>query len=298
MKIIIDFDGTLTAEETQVETLAAKSLDTLASEILGVPRSQLAADYEQTRQDLLRSPHLYAWEVNGLIASYCDEGAFILNTTTLQHLLRNNDSYCRAVRQRFARPEYDAIADCTNHLFHRHSAEVPHLFRPSARAVLTQLIADSRYQPVILTNSLGDKVHRQLGQLGLSDAIEILGDTRQYDMRPDWAHRFHHPEQGEIQVWRLSNQHSIDLRRPAYYEALARAQTQNGRVVVVADTFSLPGALPLFMGIPFVLTLAPYTPRWCIEAVEAHPLGHVLPDLADLPSLLESILEQASRDAM
>ena len=33
MKIIIDFDGTLTAEETQVKALASLSLDTLAHEI-------------------------------------------------------------------------------------------------------------------------------------------------------------------------------------------------------------------------------------------------------------------------
>ena len=53
LKIIIDFDGTLTAEETQAGALAEKSLDTLASEILGAPRPQLAEEYEATRARLL-----------------------------------------------------------------------------------------------------------------------------------------------------------------------------------------------------------------------------------------------------
>jgi hypothetical protein len=54
----------------------------------------------------------------------------------------------------------------------------------------------------------------------------------------------------------------------------------------VADTFSLPGALPLMMGIPFFLLHTSYTPEWCARAVDAHPLGHVLDDLADLPGAL------------
>ena len=84
LKVIIDFDGTLTAEETQSRPLAEMSLDTLALEIIGAPRDRLAADYSATRARLLAAPHRYWWEVNGLIASYCDEGAFILNTTTMQ----------------------------------------------------------------------------------------------------------------------------------------------------------------------------------------------------------------------
>ena len=76
LQIIIDFDGTLTAEETQVAELAARSLDTLAGDILGVPRPVLARRYQETRERLLEAPHRYFWEVNGLVASYCDEGAF------------------------------------------------------------------------------------------------------------------------------------------------------------------------------------------------------------------------------
>jgi hypothetical protein len=54
LKVIIDFDGTLTAEETQATPLAEKSLDTLANEIIKEPRPELlrrrlAADYEATR---------------------------------------------------------------------------------------------------------------------------------------------------------------------------------------------------------------------------------------------------------
>ena len=289
LKIIIDWDGTLTAEETQVAALAEKSLDTLANEIIGAPRETLAADYQATRRRLLRAPHCHWWEVNGLVASYCDEGAFILNTTTLQVVLQENPAYVQAVAAAFPQAEYDPVMDCTNYLFHRHTAELPPRFRPAARDVLLALAQHPDRTPIILTNSLGDKVNRHLGTLALDEKIAVLGDTRQYEMDPDWPHRFPHPQLGEIQVWPVSEKYQIDLRRPVYYRALLQAAAHGSRLAVVADTLSLPGALPLMMGIPFFLLRTPYTPAWCAQAVDAHPLGRVLDDLADLPAALDAL---------
>ncbi len=297
LKVIIDYDGTLTAEETQVAALAEKSLDTLANEIIGAARETLATDYTATRARLLRAPHRYWWEVNGLVASYCDEGAFILNTTTLQVMLRENPTYAQAVAAAFPQAEYDAVMDCVNYLFHRHTAELSPRFRPAARDVLLALIQHRDRTPIILTNSLGDKVRRHLGALalgGLENEIAVLGDTRQYEMSPDWTRRFPHPQLGDIQVWPVSEEHRVDLRRPVYYRALMQAAADGSQLAVVADTFSLPGALPLMMpvectGIPFFLLRTPYTPAWCAQAVDAHPLGRVLDDLADLPAALDAL---------
>jgi hypothetical protein len=289
LKIIIDFDGTLTAEETQVGVLAQKSLDTLADEILGVPRPQLAAGYAATRARLLGAPHRYFWKVNGLVASYCNEGAFILNTTTLQVMLSESEAYAQAVEAAFPQAEYSPVVDCTNYLFHRHTAELRPAFRPAARTVLESLIEHPAHMPIVLTNSLGDKVQRHLSALKLSGEVPVLGDTRQYDMDPEWPHRFRHPELGEIQVWPVSEEYRIDLRRPIYYQALGEACADGARLAVVADTLSLPGALPLLMGIPFFLLRTPYTPTWCARAVAEHPLGSVLSDLGDLLPALDAL---------
>lgn len=289
MKVIIDFDGTLTAEETQARPLAARCLDTLAGEILRVPRPRLAAEYEATRARLLRAPHRHGWVVRGLLTSYCDEGAFILNTSTLQALLNGQPSYLESVAAAFPHAEYDPVADCINHLFHRHTAELPPAFRPGARDLLEALVARPACQPLILTNSLGDKVRRLLETLHLEAGAHVLGDTRQYDMDPTWPHRFPHPLLGEIQSWPVSPERSVDLRRPAYYQALLQAAADGSHLAVVADTFSLPGALPLMMGIPFFLLRTPYTPDWCARAVSAHPLGHVLESLVRLPEELDRL---------
>lgn len=274
----------------QAKPLAEKSLDTLANEIIGAPRQQLAADYEATQARLLDAPHRYWWEVKGLIASYCHEGAFILNTTTLQVMMYTNPAYAQAVSAAFPQVEYDPVVDCINYLFHRHTAELPPAFRPCARDVLLSLIKHPERTPVILTNSLGDKVRRHLATLALGDEVAVLGDTRQYEMDPDWTHHFTHSELGQIQVWPISEQYRVDLRRPAYYHALKRASNGGQRqLVVVADTLSLPGALPLHMGIPFYLLRTPYTPAWCAQAVQTHPLGRVLDDLAALPAALDDL---------
>jgi hypothetical protein len=288
-KVIIDFDGTLTAEETQVAALAEKSLDTLAQEIIRMPRLQLTADYSATRARLLEAPHRFVWTVNGLVASYCNEGAFILNTTTLQVMLGDNPVYARAVEAFFPQAEYDPVVDCTNYLFHRHTAELPPAFRPTAHDVLACLLKHPEQMPIVLTNSMGDKVRRHLVTLNLNGEVPVLGDTRQYDMAPDWPHRFRHPELGDIQVWPVSQKYRIDLRRPAYYRALVRASADGAQLAVVGDTLSLPGALPLVMGIPYFLIRTTYTPTWCIEAVTKHPLGRVLDDLADLPRALDAL---------
>jgi hypothetical protein len=289
LKVIIDFDGTLTAEETQVQELASRSLDTLARDILQVPREALAAEYRATQQRLLRVPYRHFWLVNGLVASYCDEGAFILNTTTLQTLLRENPAYAGAVAAAYPRAEYDPIVDCTNYLFHHHTAQLPPRFRPAASEVLVALADHPLRTPIVLTNSLGDKVRRQLEVLGLVREVMVLGDTRQYEMDPGWPHRFQHPELGQIQVWPVDGRHGVDLRRPAYYRALVREAAGGTHLAVVADTFSLPGAVPLMMGIPFYLLRTAYTPAWCVEAVSAHPRGQVLADLADLPAALDRL---------
>jgi len=289
LKIIIDWDGTLTAEETQVAALTERSLDTLAREIVGAPREALAADYQATRASLLRAPHRYWWEVNGLVASYCNEGAFILNTTTLQVMLRENPAYLQAVTAVFPQAEYDPVMDCVNYLFHRHTAELPPCFRPAACDVLLTLAEHPDRTPIILTNSLGDKVRRHLETLALNVEIAVLGDTRQYEMDPGWEHRFPHPRLGDIQVWPVSERYRIDLRRPVYYRALVQAASDGSQLAVVGDTLSLPGALPLMMGIPFFLLRTPYTPTWCAQAVDAHPLGRVLDDLADLPAALDTL---------
>jgi hypothetical protein len=289
LRVIIDFDGTLTAEEQQARPLAEKALNTLANEIIHAPRRELAEAYGATRSRLLGTPHRYWWEVNGLIASYCDEGAFILNTTTLQTMLRENGAYLQAVTETFSEAEYDPVVDCTNHLFHRHTAELPPIFRPAARDVLTALAEHPDCEPVILTNSLGDKVKRHVVTLALENEVAILGDTRQYEMGPNWTYQFRHPELGPIQVWPVDELHQVDLRRPAYYRALVQALEEDPDIAVVADTFSLPGAMPLMMDIPFFLVLTSYTPDWCARAVEAHPLGHVLSDLSELPAALMGI---------
>ncbi len=285
LKVIIDFDGTLTVEEEQASLLAETMLDSLAREIIGVPPAQLITDFHATRSRLQQNPRQYSWQVNGLVASYCDEGAFILNTTAVQTMLKENPDYLHAVQVAFPQPEYDAVIDCTNALFHRHTAQLPITFRPAAHSVLAELVAHPQRHPIILTNSLSDKVKRHLDALGFADKIDILGDTRQYDMSSDCP--CHFPTLGQHQIWTVAEHYEIDLRRPAYYRALVDAAADGSQLVVVADTFSLPGALPLMMGIPFILTRTSYTPDWSLQAVANHPLGIVLDDFADLPAVLD-----------
>lgn len=286
LKVLIDFDGTLTAEELQARPFAEKCVHTLAERILCTPWQELVEEFDATQERMLRSPHLYSWEVNGQVASYCDEGAFILNTATLQVMLRSNLKHYQIVAHRYLGAQYDPVFECVRQLFHQHTAELPPAFRPSTHDVLTALLSSTDYEPIVMTNSLSNKVQSHLSLLSLPRTVAVLGDTRQYEIDPSWSHYFKHAELGSIQIWPLSQEHRIDLRRPVYYQTLIQCAADRSRLVVVGDTLSLPGAVPLIMGIPFFLLRTSYTPCWCIEAVTAHPFGHVLNDLADLPAAL------------
>jgi hypothetical protein len=287
-KVILDYDGTLTAEEDQVQELAEKSISTLSQEILEVPRAEVRDTYYRTRAMLLAEPHKYWWEVNGGIASYGDEGAFITNTTTIQTMLRLNTSYAHAVEQHFGDVEYDPIVDCSNYLFHKHTFDLEPHFREPTERVLGHLVAHPLLEPIILSSSKGDKVRKNLRILGFED-IRVLGDTRQYEIDPSWKREFVHPGQGKGQIFRLDEKHTVDLRRPAYYIALANEMQNAGGLLVAADTFSMPGALPMMMGIPFLLLKTEYTPAWCEAYVTSHPHGEILPDLELLPSRVEAL---------
>ena len=285
LRVILDYDGTLTAEEEQVGELAERSVAALADDILKVPRTQVEEDYVETRRSLLATPHQFCWEVNGLCASYCDEGAFILNTTTLQAMLRQKPSYGSSVAAFFGDGvEYDPIVDCTNYLFHRYTYDLVPRFRVAAPQLLQWLLGHPRFHPVILTSSRGDKVAKNLRSLGVGE-MRILGDTRQYEMDPRWDVR---SELGlESRFVSVDELRVIDLRRPAYYEALKR-EGAGGDMVIVADSVSMPGALPLAMGHRFVLVKTCYTPEWCEAFVRSFPHGTVIEHLEELPARLEA----------
>jgi len=289
VKVILDYDGTLTAEEEQVAELAERSIGSLSREILKAPLSQVRDDYYRTRAMLLAEPHKFWWEVNGGIASYCDEGAFIMNTTTIQTMLRMNPAYTEAVGDFFPKFEYDPIVDCTNYLFHKHTFDLEPHFREATEYVLGKLMAHSRLEPIILSSSKGDKVRKNMRPLGFEE-VRVLGDTRQYEIDPSWERQFVHPEQGKGQVFSVDGKRTIDLRRPAYYDALIKEMEDAERLVVAADTFSMPGALPMMMGIPFLLLKTSYTPAWCEAYVRKHPYGEGLPDLALLVERVEALL--------
>jgi hypothetical protein len=278
VELLLDYDGTLTAEELQVPEVARRSLVELAESILGADFGEVQAAYSSAARRVRASAHEYGWRVNGLLTSYADEGAFIFHTVALQTMLAEDEGYRQAVAAHFAGAEYDPVAACTNHLFHTHSAPVPVQFRPGAGEVLSRLLEEPGVEPVVVSSSLGDKVERNLACLGVGP-VRVLGDTRQYEIDPDW----HPPVPGGRWQVEADGDHVIDLRRRVYYEALARQMENGSRVAVVADTLSLPGALPMAMGIPFALLRTGYTPEWCAAYVRGHPMGAVLGSLDEVP---------------
>lgn len=300
VKVIIDYDGTLTPEEEQVGQLAEASFDTLSKEILGLPKARIRRDYKTTQQKLLASPHQYSWQVNDVAACYCHEGAFVLNTVTIQEMLGKNGFYNGRVEAAFKGSEYDPVTACTNYLFHKNSALLAPKFRQGVKQALVELINHPQIQPIVLTNSKTDKVKQNLEAIGITQKgsnngkfeheIDILGDTRQYHMEAEWDYHFDHPEHGKIQVLPIDKQFKVDLRRPVYHQALLGEAGDGIKVITVGDIFSLVGSVPLMLGMDFILFKAPYVPAWSERFIKSHPRGRMIKDIRQLKKELKEIL--------
>lgn len=300
IKVIIDYDGTLTQEEKQVNQLADLAFDILSTEILKVPKEIIKKDYYEIQQKILTFPHKYTWKVNGLSACYCNEGAFVLNTITIQEMLNSNKFYKNLVKNDFKELEYDPITECTNYLFHKNSALLKPMFRNRVKETLIELIKHPHIQPIVMTNSKTDKVRQNLETIGITQKgtknhefeyeIDILGDTRQYHINPEWNHYFDHPELGKIQILQIYEKFKIDLRRPIYYKAILDQAKDGSKLIAFGDIFSLVGSVPLMMGLNFILLKAPYVPKWSEKFVRKHPKGRVITNIRELIMEVEEIL--------
>jgi hypothetical protein len=301
IKVILDFDGTLTDEARQAEELESLAKKMLAEEILELELEKIESLYSKVRREILNKPHKYHWEVNGLPATYAYEGAYLLNTSILQNVIGSDKKFVEKVRKKFPAKRLDSVTRCSNHLFHKCTMEVQPHFLDGARDLLIWMIEHDILEPVILSNSESRKIGRNLELIevgekntnhGFGYEIEILGDTRQYHMDSEWEESFEHDDHGEIQVLPITDKFEIDLRRPVYHKALTRVEEEgNDEIVVVADGFSLAGSLPLVMGMRFILKKTPHTPRWVESYIEDHVNGSVVEDLGQLKIELASLVK-------
>lgn len=300
IKVILDFDGTLTDEVEQVRELAIIGKKMLAEEILGESQSKIDKLYAQLKKEILTRPHCFCWEVNNLPATYAYEGAYLLNTSILQNLIVSRPSYRKIIEKKFPADNLDSITKCSNYIFHTGSLQIkPHFLR-GVRKFLLKLIKHPAIEPVILSNSETRKIGKNLSKIKLGEKgtkhsfaheIAILGDTRQYHMDGKWDYYFEHQGHGKIQVLPINEKFTIDLRRPVYHQALLKVMEEgNDEVVVIADGFSLAGSLPLVMGLKFILKKTSYTPGWSEKYVGGHENGKVVDSLAELEKAIFAYL--------
>jgi len=300
VKVIIDYDGTLTYEERYVVGLAKKAIKDLAENILHISAERLTKIYQQTKQKILQTPEKYSWVISGIPACYAVEGALLLNTVTTQTLLNENRKFKKAIEKFFLDYEYDPVVDCTNYLFHKHTFDLKPRFRKKAKEVLIHFIEQEGVKPYILSCSKGDKIAKNFARLGIGTdlkhngfkyQVNVFGDTRQYEMDPEWNFHFDHPKFGRIQQIAINDKFSIDLRRSVYFDKLKQEAKDGSKIIITADMVSLPGILPLLMGMEFVLLKASYTPQWAVDFVNSWKNGWVIDNIGKLPKLVDKIME-------
>jgi len=160
------------------------------------------------------------------------------------------------------------------------------VFRPGASHALRGLRGTPTW---IVTNSDTDTVAEKLAALdrdapGVAWLMSrVRGEARKFDVDDEWTDA---PE--SLAVPGLDR--PVLLRRRHYHAILRaildEASAEFADLVVIGDIFELDLAMPLALGARVGLVGSDHTPAYERAFVAAHPRGHIIDDLRDIPQLV------------
>ena len=158
------------------------------------------------------------------------------------------------------------------------------VFREGAREVLHSLAGSATF---IVTNSHTEPVQakvRDLSEAGDLDWLveRVYGRAKKYVVDDGFELL-----PSSFRIEGLGR--PVLLRRQLYYERISTLLEEAGAgwedLLVVGDIFELDLALPLHMGAQVGLVVNGFTPAYELEYLDAHPRGHLIHSLREIPGL-------------
>lgn len=277
--LILDFDGTMTDAEAEGGPFRTGYLEDLAAltgrELAEI--QQLAAGFEA---EVAADPQSYGWMFNGRIVAPASVDPYLRIMPVARRIL----DHCGCFSDETDRTRLlDAI------LYKYNYTKTKMAFRPGAGAVLRSLAGTHTY---VVTNSHTEPVRAKIRALGHeedgSNALEWLvarvhGRARKYVIDETFD-----ALPAELELPGLSR--PVLLRRRLYYTVLDRLRNDAGLdwrdILVVGDIFELDLCLPLALGARVGLVVNPFTPDYEKQYIAAHPRGHLIAELGEIPTLL------------
>lgn len=289
MKILFDFDGTITNVAHEYEWLQNHFIR-LASDALQISPGQCRALLDDALLDVSRSPHACGWTSNGMLSAFCDEDPFMLFTAAIERAGSWLAGDCPAPHPiRCRRADLMQIAQSAYADLHDEPLSVFNAPEPQAvKTIHTLLMRDCEI--VVASNSPAPRIIRKFEHVGLRPVDNDDNPSAQFRIRGN-AQKF--VLQNPPDTIRC-NGRDIHLNRPNYAKIIRDERPQ----VIVGDVYSLDLALPIecakrepriYEDFQAYLRMRPYTPSWAVDAMltpEPNIPKRLLNHFEDLPALI------------
>lgn len=278
--VVLDFDGTMTDAEAEGRPFRDGYLDDLCALVGRSPGDaevwSIAAEVET---ELSHAPelHPFLWMDRAVAPATVDP--YLRMVPIAHRILDRFDAIPGAVdRSRLlGRVLYK----------YNYAKTLGHpVFRPGAGDVLRALRGTMTW---IVTNSDTESVAEKLAALDRSApgvawlVPRVRGQARKFDVDDSWT--------GAPETLDVPDLDRPVLLRRRHYHAILRAILDDAGaefadLVVIGDIFELDLAMPLALGARVGLVVSEHTPPYERAFVAAHPRGHVLEDVREVPSLV------------
>ena len=297
MKILTDFDGTLTNIEHEFNFECHFILRALEERYRILPQeTEFLLKLANGR--ILQAPEKYGWEYGDRISAFCDEDLFMqmASAMTLIDTWRDNppDEDVAAILRRVPDLRFLGIVE------EAHEAMLLEPLCPGnvpdADTVRTiQTLLDRDCEIVVTSNSPADRIISKFEYAGLLPVDHENNPSAHFRVRGGCGKYILGSSPEPIAF----GKRTVDVSRPFYADVIREERPQ----VIIGDAFSLDLALPIHMirqaplvydDMQLYLRTRPYTSQWALDecarsAAEGsdYPVAiRTLADYADLPEMM------------
>lgn len=273
--LVLDFDGTVTDAEREGAPYRDGFLNDLAA-LTGMAHGDVMAMAERMEAEMLAHPGRHGWVYRERVVAPAATDPYLRTLAVASAMLDATGQFrVQAERERLLE------------LLHRYNYQkTAMVFRPGAYELVRALAGAEIY---VVTNSHTEPVQHKIRALArapgeLDWLVErVHGRAQKYAVDDSLTEVDEH-----LTIHGLER--AVLLRRRCYHDVLAGLLARAGRtwaeLLVVGDTFELDLALPLARGARVALMTGEHTPAHEIAFLEAHPRGHVVRALSEIPALL------------
>ncbi len=288
--VIFDFDGTLTDAEKEGTPFKEGYFEYLST-LTGLALAELKAQAIAIEQEIAQNSQNYGWLFQGKIVAPATVDPYLRMMPVARKLLDQSNALMN-------NQDRERVLDGI--LYKYNYQKTNYAFRSSTlsclQTLLSQAISDAVY---IVTNSHTDAVQNKIKYLEsqrIEGKVEDLFKTsilpfvdRVYGRaRKSLIDDAFDSVPTELSLPNLSR--PVLLRRKHSFEVLDQLRQKAGaewsEVFVCGDIFELDLSLPIALGASVGLVQNPFTPKWEIDYLDAHPRGYLIKDLHDIFAII------------